>query len=82
MGNVVFLYFSFKLKFDNLVEMVCFRRISLFDYNFDDELAFEYLVCNNRHINDFNLNNTKDTSSLLTKSTAGVILSARPLINN
>ena len=82
MRNIILLYFSFELKLDYLIEMVCFGRIALFDYNFYNEFAFEDFVVYNRNIHNFDLNITKDTSSLLMKSTAGVILSARLLINS
>ena len=65
MRNIIFVDFSFEIKFDSLVEMVQFGGVTLFDNNFDDKLSFEFFIVDNRDILDVNLYQNCSTYSLL-----------------
>ena len=82
MRNVIAINFAFKLKFDGLAKMICLGRITLLDNYFDYKLALEHFIVDHRDKSNFYLNMVLLTSSLFTKSTAGLILSASPLINS
>ena len=65
MRNIIFIDFSFEIKFNSLVEMVQFGGVTLFDNNFDDKLSFEFFIVDNRDILDVNLYQNCSTYSLL-----------------
>lgn len=80
--NIIFIDFSLELQLNTLTKMISLGGVTLLDYYLNDIFALENLVANHRNVNDNDLNKSKITSSLLTKSTAGTILSASPFINN
>ena len=80
--NIIFIDFSLEFQLNTLTKMISLGGVTLFDYYLNDIFALENFVADHGNINDNDLNKSKITSSLLTKSTAGTILSASPFINN